>query len=96
MLAERVINPPGGIRTFGHLRGRKNGPNGRPVDWLVRRRRFRSFAFRSFLCVVQRPLPLNEPQLLRFSDDEEVTITLIDANHCPGAVMCAAAFPHFP
>ncbi|KIJ59654.1 hypothetical protein HYDPIDRAFT_140447 [Hydnomerulius pinastri MD-312] len=32
-------------------------------------------------------VPLNTPTEFDISDDETVTITLIDANHCPGAVM---------
>ncbi|KAA1470649.1 hypothetical protein DENSPDRAFT_929009 [Dentipellis sp. KUC8613] len=34
-----------------------------------------------------RVLPLNTPTKVELADDEVVTITLIDANHCPGAVM---------
>ncbi|KAJ7474010.1 beta-lactamase-like protein, partial [Mycena latifolia] len=34
-----------------------------------------------------RPLPLNTPTEIELSNDESVTITLFDANHCPGAVM---------
>ncbi|KII95048.1 hypothetical protein PLICRDRAFT_693326 [Plicaturopsis crispa FD-325 SS-3] len=34
-----------------------------------------------------RPLPLNTPTQFDLYDDESVTITLLDANHCPGAVM---------
>ncbi|KAJ7138135.1 hypothetical protein C8R44DRAFT_868466 [Mycena epipterygia] len=34
-----------------------------------------------------RPLPLNTPTKIELSNDESVTITLFDANHCPGAVM---------
>ncbi|PFH48640.1 hypothetical protein AMATHDRAFT_5610 [Amanita thiersii Skay4041] len=32
-------------------------------------------------------LPLNTPTTIELSSNEEVTLTLIDANHCPGAVM---------
>ncbi|KAJ7178715.1 beta-lactamase-like protein [Mycena crocata] len=34
-----------------------------------------------------RPLPLNTPTEIELANDEQVTITLFDANHCPGAVM---------
>ncbi|KAL1722808.1 hypothetical protein EV715DRAFT_191874 [Schizophyllum commune] len=34
-----------------------------------------------------RAIPLNTPTKFELSADEEVTVTLIDANHCPGAVM---------
>ncbi|KIK82104.1 hypothetical protein PAXRUDRAFT_154539 [Paxillus rubicundulus Ve08.2h10] len=34
-----------------------------------------------------RPVPLNTPTEFDVSDNETVTITLLDANHCPGAVM---------
>ncbi|EPT05368.1 hypothetical protein FOMPIDRAFT_1111639 [Fomitopsis schrenkii] len=32
-------------------------------------------------------IPLNTPTEVALSDDEVVTVTLFDANHCPGAVM---------
>ncbi|KAJ7243370.1 beta-lactamase-like protein, partial [Mycena haematopus] len=34
-----------------------------------------------------RPLPLNTPTEIELANDEVVTVTLFDANHCPGAVM---------
>ncbi|TFY79804.1 hypothetical protein EWM64_g4208, partial [Hericium alpestre] len=34
-----------------------------------------------------RALPTNTPTTIELSDSESATITLIDANHCPGAVM---------
>ncbi|KIJ41706.1 hypothetical protein M422DRAFT_255324 [Sphaerobolus stellatus SS14] len=43
----------------------------------------REWVYRDLL----RPLPLNTPTELELSADVTVTLTLIDANHCPGAVM---------
>lgn len=37
--------------------------------------------------VRQHAIPLNTPTEFHISDGETVTITLIDANHCPGSVM---------
>ncbi|KAJ7202297.1 beta-lactamase-like protein [Mycena pura] len=34
-----------------------------------------------------KPLPLNTPTKIELTNDEWVTVTLFDANHCPGAVM---------
>ncbi|KAJ7620985.1 beta-lactamase-like protein [Roridomyces roridus] len=34
-----------------------------------------------------KALPLNTPTEIEMSNDERVTVTLFDANHCPGAVM---------
>ncbi|KAF8959635.1 hypothetical protein BDZ97DRAFT_1666846 [Flammula alnicola] len=34
-----------------------------------------------------RPLPLHAPTRVDLTSNESVTITLLDANHCPGAVM---------
>ncbi|KAJ7154125.1 hypothetical protein C8R46DRAFT_1041872 [Mycena filopes] len=34
-----------------------------------------------------KPLPLNTPTKIELANDEFVTVTLFDANHCPGAVM---------
>jgi len=39
------------------------------------------------LRVLQKTLPLHTPTKMDLSGDEAVTITLLDANHCPGAVM---------
>ncbi|KAF8739523.1 hypothetical protein AX14_009297 [Amanita brunnescens Koide BX004] len=35
----------------------------------------------------QKPLPLNTPTAIELQNGQEITLTLIDANHCPGAVM---------
>ncbi|KZT43783.1 hypothetical protein SISSUDRAFT_996763 [Sistotremastrum suecicum HHB10207 ss-3] len=42
-----------------------------------------SLGSRDLLCA----LPLHEPTEFELEDKERVTITLIDANHCPGSVM---------
>ncbi|KAK2467146.1 hypothetical protein APHAL10511_000695 [Amanita phalloides] len=34
-----------------------------------------------------KPLPLNTPTTIELQNGEEVSLTLIDANHCPGAIM---------
>ena len=39
------------------------------------------------LRLLQKTLPLHTPTKIDLSGDEAVTITLLDANHCPGAVM---------
>ncbi|KAG6374360.1 hypothetical protein JVT61DRAFT_4394 [Boletus reticuloceps] len=39
-------------------------------------------------------IPLNTPTEFDISDSETVTITLIDANHCPGSVMFLIEGPH--
>jgi hypothetical protein len=50
------------------------------------------------MLIPQMPVPLNTPTVFELSDSEKVTITLLDANHCLGAVMYAqlAAFWHVP
>ncbi|KAH8984460.1 beta-lactamase-like protein [Lactarius akahatsu] len=60
-------------RTFGHLR----------VPPLLRDGRFDYSGSRDLL----RTLPLNTPTKIELSDKQIVTLTLFDANHCPGAVM---------
>ena len=37
--------------------------------------------------VAKKTLPLNTPTKLELSDNQTITLTLFDANHCPGAVM---------
>ena len=44
----------------------------------------------------QRPLPLNTPTVIELQNGEEVTLTLIDANHCPGAVMYDIIYSCWP
>ncbi|TFK50772.1 hypothetical protein OE88DRAFT_1659830 [Heliocybe sulcata] len=34
-----------------------------------------------------KAIPLHTPTVIELSNDEQVTVTLFDANHCPGAVM---------
>ena len=46
-----------------------------------------SFSRVPVLTVFQKTLPLHSPTKIDLSGDEAVTITLLDANHCPGAVM---------
>jgi len=41
--------------------------------------------------LAQKPIPLHTPTLFHLDDNEAVTITLLDANHCPGAVMYASS-----
>jgi hypothetical protein len=45
---------------------------------------------------MKHTVPLNTPTEFELSPTETVTITLIDANHCPGAVMCASPPPFIP
>ena len=37
--------------------------------------------------ILKRTLPLNTPTKIELSDNQAITLTLFDANHCPGAVM---------
>ncbi|KAH9954958.1 hypothetical protein BC827DRAFT_1272104 [Russula dissimulans] len=60
-------------RTFGHLR----------IPALLRDGKLDFSASRDLL----RALPLHTPTKIELRDDLTVTLTLFDANHCPGAVM---------
>ncbi|SRR6266571_6087751 len=40
------------------------------------------------LIYTQKTLPLNTPTKIELSDNQTITLTLFNANHCPGAVMC--------
>jgi len=39
------------------------------------------------IALTQRALPLNTPVIIELSLCRKIRVTLIDANHCPGAVM---------
>jgi hypothetical protein len=39
----------------------------------------------------QRPIALNAPERYQLDGEEVVTVTAIDANHCPGSVMYASS-----
>ncbi|KAI0263912.1 beta-lactamase-like protein [Gloeopeniophorella convolvens] len=60
-------------RTFGHLK----------VPPVVRDGRVEYAGSRDLL----KTLPLNTPTRIELSASQKITLTLIDANHCPGAVM---------
>ncbi|KAN0128916.1 Beta-lactamase-like protein, partial [Lactarius tabidus] len=60
-------------RTFCHLR----------VQPALRDGRFDYTGSRDLL----KTLPLNTPTKIELSDNQTITLTLFDANHCPGAVM---------
>jgi hypothetical protein len=36
---------------------------------------------------LQKPIPLDTPTLLELEPGNHIQVTLLDANHCPGAVM---------
>jgi DNA cross-link repair 1C protein len=82
------------VRTFSHLKvdplvnsdGKQSFLGSR--DLLVRPDALESFSFCNSL---QKPLALNTPTEVELDASEKVKITLIDANHCPGAVMCVPA-----
>ena len=78
-------------RTFGHL---KVGPSvlGNNVSYVnVRDLLVRSSLFPSnyFSYSFQRDLDIETPTIFEFSTTETVTVTLFEANHCPGSVMWA-------
>jgi len=60
-------------RTFGHLK----------VPPFLRDGKLDFSAGRDLL----RTLPLNSPTTIELTDNLTITLTLFDANHCPGAVM---------
>src|ERR1700741_4418772 len=80
------------VRIFSHLKvhpriesdGRLNYSGSR--DLLVRFLLQYAPVF-TILNFGQKALPLNTPTIFELDDEEQVTITLLDANHCPGAVM---------
>ncbi|KAI0754799.1 hypothetical protein C8Q80DRAFT_1141172 [Daedaleopsis nitida] len=61
-------------RTFAHLKVAPQRLEDGAVDYLGSRD-------------LLRALPLHTPTKFTLNDEEEVKITLLDANHCPGAVM---------
>ncbi|TFK37472.1 hypothetical protein BDQ12DRAFT_632488 [Crucibulum laeve] len=70
------------VRTYAHLRVKSaRGKDGEEV---------RIGTERDLL----KTVPLNTPIVQELSADESVTITLLDANHCPGAVMYLVEGPH--
>lgn len=79
------------IRTYAHLKvdplcnpdGTKYYSGSR--DLLVRQWDF-VFGFYSE-CLSKRTIPLHTPTSFELTANESVTITSLDANHCPGAVM---------
>ena len=50
-------------------------------------------AYLPLIILFQKPLPLSTPTTIELQDGEEVTLTLINANHCPGAVMSENDMP---
>ncbi len=77
-------------RTFGHLRVPPLLRDGR-IDYTGSRDllvcHFYFHAETSCPSFTQRTLPLNTPTNIELSDNQIITLTLFDANHCPGAVM---------
>ncbi|KLO11494.1 hypothetical protein SCHPADRAFT_891560 [Schizopora paradoxa] len=66
---------PESTRTFSHLKGDYLAPSST------------SDGVRSGSVDLLRALRLHEPTQFEISAEESVTITLLDANHCPGSVM---------
>ncbi len=79
-LIPRVVKP------WAHLQTKARDGRGISRDLLVRNiSAFFALALSRFY--PQRTIPLNSPERFLLTGDEEVTVTAIDANHCPGAVM---------
>lgn len=80
------------VRTFQHLKVKpRKSQDGTTYyngarDLLVRLLCL-SRLYGLFYLMSQKPLPLNTPTIWELSSEKSVTITLLDANHCPGAVM---------
>jgi Cft2 family RNA processing exonuclease len=48
---------------------------------------FQTFSVEAKAYFEQRPIPLNTPTEIELTPRRRVRVTLLDANHCPGAVM---------
>ena len=76
-------------RTFGHLKVPPMLRDGR-FDYSGSRDLLVCLLYsplNTWLIVHKKTLPLNVPTKIELFDNQTVTITLFDANHCPGAVM---------